>query len=153
MHTDLKLSRHFRLSEFVRSDVAARRGLDNTPPQPVVDNLAVLCDELLEPIRERFGPVQITSGYRSREVNVAVGGSNASQHCKGEAADIVIPGRRPFEVCEIILEELDLPFHQLIHEFGGWVHISMAPDRVVPRRQCLTIDTIGSRPGLHEVRR
>lgn len=148
----MKLSPHFRLAEFLRSETAARRGIDNAPPEHVVNSLAILCDELLEPIRERFGPVQITSGYRSPELNRAVGGSSGSQHIKGEAADLVVPGRSAFEVCEIIRDELDLPFHQLIHEFGDWVHISMAPDATVPRRQCLTIDRHGTRGGLHQVR-
>lgn len=147
----MKLSPNFHLSEFEASDSAARAGIDNAAPEEIIHLLAVLCDELLEPIRLRFGPIHISSGYRCPALNTLVKGSDRSQHCKGEAADIVIPGIAPLKVCETILE-MGLGFHQLIHEFGRWTHISIAPDRVVPRRQCLTIDRLGTRPGLHPAR-
>lgn len=85
----MKLSEHFQLSEFTRSDTATAHGLTNTPPPEVARRLGMLCHMVLEPTRARVGaPIHISSGYRSIVVNQLAGGVPTSQHCKGEAADI-----------------------------------------------------------------
>ncbi len=86
----LKLSRHFSLSEMIRSATALKNNIDNTPDVDAVEALQELCIHVLEPLRERFGVLKITSGFRSPAVNALVGGSRTSQHLVGEAADIFV---------------------------------------------------------------
>lgn len=84
------LSKHFSLSEMTRSATALRKKIDNTPDADAVEALQELCIHVLEPLRERFGVLKITSGFRSPAVNALVGGSRTSQHLVGEAADIFV---------------------------------------------------------------
>lgn len=130
----IQLSPHFSLDELTHSDLAARRGIDNTPPAFVIENLRRLAGGL-EQVREVLGcPVIITSGYRSPAVNRAVGGSTMSAHCEGHAADIIAPLHgSPLAVART-LRDSAIAFDQLIAE-GTWVHISFAP---AMRRQVLT---------------
>ena len=90
--SNILLSPHFELREFVVSQTARDHGLDNTPPAEAVENLRVLCVHTLEPLREALGlPIVITSGYRTRELNrLLVCHSNKSQHMSGEAADFYV---------------------------------------------------------------
>lgn len=126
----MKLSKHFSLSEFVSSQAAARRGIDNTPNAQQIQKLKELCERVLEPVRAHFGrPVVISSGFRNQKVNAAIGGSSTSQHTRGEAVDFEIPGVPNAEVAEYIVKNLD--FDQVILEFyttgvpsSGWVHCS-----------------------------
>lgn len=119
------LSKHFELAEFVVSETAARQGIDNQPSDQVIANLSGLCEKILEPLRVHLArPVIITSGYRSVELNQAIGGSNTSQHMTGKAADIIVPEITPFDLCTLI-ESMNLPYGQLINEFGRWTHISL----------------------------
>ena len=137
----MKLSEHFSLSEFPNSQTAARRRIDNTPPPAVIRALTDWCQHIGEPVRRQFGPVKISSGYRSPALNRAVGGSKTSQHVLGQAADIECPGVPNGELARWISRNTD--FDQLILEFytpgqpsSGWVHVSWRPiDR---RRQTLT---------------
>lgn len=132
----MRLSKHFTLEEFTFSQTAARLGIDNTPPPDAIARMIALCEEVLEPLRERLGrPIIVTSGYRSRELNERIGGSPHSQHCRGEAADIVVPGLSPLDVCYAIkaLGKYD----QLIHEFGRWCHVSWRGEQL-SRREELT---------------
>ena len=88
----MQLSTNFRLGEFTRSDTAKRLGIENECSSvEQVLNLAYLCHMVLQPLRDRFGPIRITSGYRCPELNRAVGGVKNSQHMRGEAADIHLP--------------------------------------------------------------
>ncbi len=126
----MNLSPHFTLAELVRSQRAARDGIDNMPSNIIVTRLMALCEYILEPIRLHFGPVHISSGYRSPLVNKAELGSRTSQHMRGEAADIEVPGVANVNLCEWIMSAR-LPFDQLILEFyrddlgsAGWVHVS-----------------------------
>lgn len=143
----MQLSPHFHLSEFTASQTAARRGLDNTPSELAIANLARLCNQILEPTRKHFGrPVVISSGYRAPAVNRAVGGSGTSQHCKGEAADFEIPGVSNVVVAKWIAA--NLLFDQLILEFytpgepnSGWIHASHAAPF---RSQLLTAQRVRS---------
>ncbi len=135
---DQPVSADFRLSEFLRSETAVRRGLDNTPPAPVLANLVNVLAPGMQRVRDLLEtPVQITSGYRSPELNRAVGGSSTSQHTLGLAADFVSPTfGNPRAICRFLLEhQAVLRWDQLIFE-GTWVHISFADQR--PRGQVLT---------------
>tara|TARA_R110000764_G_C10750592_1_gene352182 strand:+ start:62 stop:526 length:465 start_codon:yes stop_codon:yes gene_type:complete len=126
----MRLTDNFTLSELTKSQTAERCGFDNSPDKEQVDNLVLLCENVLQPIREHFKmPVVISSGYRSPNVNKQIGSSSRSQHCKGQAADIEIPGLSNQELSEWIVDNLS--FDQLILEFydgidpnSGWVHVS-----------------------------
>jgi zinc D-Ala-D-Ala carboxypeptidase len=137
MHEQL-LSPNFRLSEFTLSQTASRGGTDNTPPKSLMPRLINLAQGL-ERVRSLVGsPIIITSGYRSVELNKRIGGSPRSQHCLGEAADIVCPrfGSAKDLAQLIELNKDQVGFDQLILEFGRWVHISFV---LPPRQQVLTI--------------
>lgn len=130
----MKLGKYFTLEEMTRSQTAARRGLPNQPTAKQLESLKALVRNVLDPLREALGrPVNISSGFRSEAVNKAVGGSSSSQHRYGEAADIVVPGLTVEQVVARI-RSLNLPFDQLIDEFGSWVHVSHGPRH---RRQVL----------------
>lgn len=118
---------NFTRWELVRSEVALRREIDNLPGEPGVwNNIEWLVYNILQPIRDRFGPIRVNSGYRCGELNRAVGGSNTSLHLMGHAADIepLTEGVGLFEVLEWAFE--NTPFSELIAEHfpGGWVHIA-----------------------------
>jgi zinc D-Ala-D-Ala carboxypeptidase len=138
----MKLSKNFSLVEFTKSQTATRRGIDNTPSLTTIDNLQLLVDNVLQPIRDHYGKsVSISSGYRSPELNVAIGGSATSDHCKGQAADFEIAGIDNKVLAQYIRD--NLPFTQLILEFykegipdSGWVHVSY--DKNDLKRQVLT---------------
>lgn len=124
----MTLTPHFTLAEMTRSATASRKGIRNVPGQAETAALKALCVNVLEPVRAHFGrPVIVTSGYRSPRLNVAVGGSASSQHCRGEAADFTVAGILNMAVCHWI--RTNLKFDQLIYEFGesGWVHCSWSP--------------------------
>jgi len=122
----MQLSKHFTLAEFTRSESAKRHGVSNNPTPEHLENLKVLCEKVLEPIREKFGPINISSGYRSKALNHYIGGSLKSQHCEAKAADIDqdgMVGATNKEIFEYIKNELE--FDQLINEFNyAWVHVS-----------------------------
>lgn len=123
----MNLSPHFTLEEMTSSQAAVRKNIDNNPSQQDVENLILLCNEVLEPIRSYVGgPIRISSGYRSPELNKLIGGSKTSSHCFGEAADVIVSGRNS-EIYNFIKD--NLIFDQLIWEFGdshepSWVHVS-----------------------------
>lgn len=141
----MKLSNNFSLAEMIKSQTAIRRGIDNSPANDEhLDNLKFLAENVLQPVRDHFGPTVINSGYRSPDLNEAVGGSSSSQHCKGQAADIEVPGTPTSELAEWI--ESNLEFDQLILEGytkgitnSGWVHVSVRSDGQ-NRKQTLTAD-------------
>lgn len=141
----MKLSPNFSLEELTFSQVASRRGLDNTPSPKVKDNLERLAF-FLEQVRKLFNkPLLISSGYRSREVNEAVGGSKTSQHCEGCAADFNVKGMSPNAVVRAIVDN-NIPYDQVILEFDSWVHISIPTIKdVAPRKNALIIDSTGKR--------
>jgi zinc D-Ala-D-Ala carboxypeptidase len=120
------LTAHFNLAEFTRSESAKRHGVSNEPTPEHLENIKVLCEKVLEPIRMKFGPINISSGYRSKVLNHYIGGSLKSQHCEGKAADIDMddmPSITNKQIFEYIKNELE--FDQLINEFNyGWVHVS-----------------------------
>jgi len=126
----MKLSEHFSLEEFLKSETAERLKIKNEPPESVIQNLKELCERLLEPLREKLGhEIVILSGYRSKELNTAVGGVPNSQHREGKACDITVPSKTHQELFDVIKNEFD--FDQLILEGvkknnpqSGWVHVS-----------------------------
>jgi len=138
----MNLSANFTLKELTKSDTAIRLGIDNTPDDATIENLKLLCEMVLQPVREHFGKsVTVNSGYRSPESNAAVGGSKTSDHCKGQAADIEIDGLPNPELAQWIMDNLD--YTQLILEFytqgqpnSGWVHVSYDPNNL--KKQELT---------------
>ena len=88
----MNLSRNFTLSELTKSDTAIRKGINNNPNAEQIEKLKALCENILQPVRDHFGRVKITSGYRSVELCAAIGSSARSQHAQAEAADFEWPG-------------------------------------------------------------
>lgn len=151
--TKIHLSHHFTLTELSKSATAVRLGFDNTPDANAVDNLKLLCERILEPIRANFGkPFTPLSGYRSAALNMTIGGSTKSQHMHGQAADIEIQGVDNYLLAIFASNNLD--YDQIILEhyypdepMSGWVHISTTETH--NRRQCLTYNKQhGYREGL-----
>jgi len=126
----MKLSEHFALAELIRSESAKRHGVSNEPSPEHLENMKVLCNEVLEPIRKLFGSINISSGYRSKVLNHYINGSLNSQHCEGKAVDIDQDGMSVSSNVEIFNYIKDnLEFDQLIWEFGNhnkpdWIHVS-----------------------------
>ena len=125
----VRLSENFTLTEYTKSQTAERKGIDNTPGEVHLERAKALFENVVQPVRDNFGVTVINSGYRGPDLNYAIGGSNTSQHCKGEAVDIECPGTANYEVAKWIEDNLD--FDQLILEFykpgipdSGWVHVS-----------------------------
>lgn len=136
----MRLTQHFSLHEFTRSQTAQRMGRSIIAPPDVVANLARLCELLLQPLRTQLGrPITITSGYRPDWLNAAIRGAPQSDHLTGSAADFVVAGMTAHQASAAAARLLvDAPFQQIIHEFGSWTHISLAPHGRVARRQVVT---------------
>jgi zinc D-Ala-D-Ala carboxypeptidase len=135
---DIQLSKSFWLREFLWSDSAARMGREIVPTESDINNLRRLCEELLQPIRDALGkPMAITSGLRPPWLNTLIGGAANSEHVDARAADFKVVGMTPYQVT-MIISKMDLPWNQLIHEFGSWTHISIAPAAVPPKREIMT---------------
>ena len=127
----MNLSKNLSLKEATKSATAIRKGIDNHPDHDALMNLIDIANDVFQPLRDHFNvPIGISSGYRSKELNRAIGGSLKSQHTKGEALDIdadiygQITNKQVFEYIKDNLE-----FDQLIWEFGddyepAWVHVS-----------------------------
>jgi hypothetical protein len=138
----MNLSINFTLSELTKSETALRYDMDNTPTQEVIGCLQALAVYVLQPVREHYATgVKVNSGFRHPEVNAKVGGSKTSDHCRGMAADIEIPGVSNYELAHWIRENLS--FTQVILEFytpgvpdSGWVHVSYDPSNL--KKQSLT---------------
>jgi len=116
---------NFRYGEFIRSHVASRLHLRNRPDDEQWKRIEVLAVRILQPVRNRFGSLRIASGYRSPELNTAIGGSVYSNHCKGEASDIE-PVSCDVELIDVVKYIYDhLEFRNLIAEYfpHGWIHV------------------------------
>jgi hypothetical protein len=129
----MKLSKNFSLDELTASNTAIKKNIDNSASPTIVDALQELVTNVLQPVREKFGPVTITSGYRCDELNRAIGGSTTSDHSYGRAADFEVKGVDNRVVAIWISE--NLPYKQLILEFyndgetnSGWIHCSYDKD-------------------------
>jgi hypothetical protein len=144
-----RLSDHFSLEELTASQTAARGGLDNIPRGQALVNLTATAEHM-EAVRALLGNrvISVSSGYRSPAVNAAVGGAKTSAHVQGYAVDFNCRSfGSPAKVAEFLKDKL--PYDQLIFEYGEWVHISFAPKM---RGQELTIDRLGTRPGIVPIR-
>ena len=135
----MRLSKNFTLKELTYSSTALRRGINNEPSKEGIYKLTLLATELLQPLRERLGALRVTSGYRSPELNTALGSRSSakSQHCKYEAVDLQFVKRGKMDNLMIyqMLIELGLDYDQCILEFGdstatsdpshpAWIHLS-----------------------------
>ncbi len=139
----MKLSKNLSLAEVTKSTTANRLGIDNTPDDWVTANLQKTAEHIFQPLRDAFKcPIYVSSGYRSAELNTAIGGSKRSQHVEGRALDLdadVFGRCTNGEIFRWILN--NLKFDQLIWEFGDqdnpdWVHVSYVHDGV-NRGRCL----------------
>jgi hypothetical protein len=151
-----QLTKNFSLAELTKSETALRHDMDNIPGAAEIANLTELAGKVLQPVRDHYAKgVKVNSGFRHPEVNAKVGGSKTSDHCKGQAADIEIPGVANAELAEWIKDNLE--FTQLILEFytpgvpdSGWVHVSYNPDNL--KKQVMTATKQGGKtvylPGL-----
>lgn len=132
--------KYFTIKELTKSASAIRLGFDNKPNKQQERNLINLVDNILDPLREKYGkPIIVTSGFRSEKLNRAIGGAKTSQHLTGEAADIRTVEDTPEENKKLfdLAQELDLPFDQLINEYNyDWIHISYSKKN---RKQILNI--------------
>lgn len=152
MDLNTKLSEHFTLRELVRSQQAARCGVDNTPPEAVMNNLELICINILEPVRKHYGvPFSPNSGYRSPELNARIGGSKTSQHILGQAVDIEVPGISNYDLAvwikdNLIFDQLILEHYQSGDPYSGWVHVSYSGQG--NRGHYLTFDGKSYKPGL-----
>jgi len=152
----MNLSANFSLHEMTKSETALRMGFDNTPDEEATENLRLLCEKVLQPVRDHYGKgVKVNSGFRSPAVNQATGGSRTSDHCLGRAADIEIPGVANADLAQWIMDNLE--YTQLILEFytpgipdSGWVHVSYDPNNL--KKQELTATKVAGKttylPGL-----
>jgi zinc D-Ala-D-Ala carboxypeptidase len=134
----MTISEHFTLEELSFSEAAARLGLNNTPGASVVANLGLVA-AVLERIRTLLGdrPIVVHSGYRSPQVNQAVGGVVTSAHCRGLACDFVCPAFGPPAEVALAVLRSGIEYDQLILEYG-WVHVGLAQEGSLSRREVLT---------------
>jgi len=124
------LSDHFSLAEFTKSQTAIRKGIKNDPNDAAIENIRLLCENILEPVREHYDiPFTLNSGFRCLALNEAVGSSSRSQHVTGQAADFEIPTIANKDLAHWIMDNLD--YDQVLLEFykegdpsSGWVHCS-----------------------------
>jgi zinc D-Ala-D-Ala carboxypeptidase len=145
----MNLSANFSLHELTKSETALRMGFDNTPGEAETEALRLLCEKVLQPVRDHYGKgVKVNSGFRSPESNAAVGGSKTSDHCLGRAADIEIPGVANADLAQWIMDNLE--YTQLILEFytpgipdSGWVHVSYDPANL--KKQELTATKVAGK--------
>ena len=136
----MELTRNFTLEELTKSDTAIRKGINNNPNAEQIEKLKDLCENILQPVRDHFGRVKVTSGFRSPDLCIAINSSVNSQHAKAEAAAFEVIGTDNAELADWIYKNLN--FDQLILEFytpgepnSGWIHCSYTPDQ--PRKQFL----------------
>lgn len=129
--------RNFTIQELIASATAEAKKINNDPTPEAAENLKLLVDNVLDPLRDAYGkPIRVNSGYRSPALNKAVKGSKTSQHVKGQAADITAGSKQENKKLFELAQELNLPYCQLIDEKNfSWVHISYDPNNV--KRQIL----------------
>jgi zinc D-Ala-D-Ala carboxypeptidase len=148
----MQLSPNFSLAELTKSSTADRLGIDNHASREVQDRLALVCGNVLEPVRLHFNrPVHVNSGYRCHELNKAIGSKETSQHRLGCAVDFEVPGIDNRDLAIWVRDNLD--FDQLILEFytpgipdSGWVHVSWTGAN--HRKSVLTINKNGTQTGI-----
>ena len=128
----MKLSQNFSLRELTKSQTAERKGIPNEPSEEHIENLILLCTKIPQPIRDEFGIVSVSSGYRSPELCEALGSKSTGQHARGQAADFECYGLDNNKLFNWAIE--NVPFDQAILEFytgdpdSGWLHMSYNED-------------------------
>jgi zinc D-Ala-D-Ala carboxypeptidase len=128
----VKLSQNFSLRELTKSQTAERKGISNEPSEEHIENLKLLCNNVLQKVRDQFGVVSISSGYRSPELCEALGSKSTSQHARGQAADFECYGVDNNELFNWVIGNVE--FDQAILEFydgdpeSGWLHVSYNED-------------------------
>jgi len=144
---NIQLSPNFNLREFTRSSTATQQDITNEPPLAVIYKLQTLCQTVLQPIRYLWGgPIFVTSGYRSKQLNQAVGGATDSDHIYGCAADIrsrsddKTTNKALFDLIVSMIKSGEIEVKQLIDEKNyDWIHISYQDGRTTKRNQILHI--------------
>jgi len=124
----MRLSKNFTLSEITRSNTAKRLGISNEPTKEHIKNIQNLITKIIQPMRNDIGAIRISSGYRSSELNRAIGGSSKSQHCKGQALDLQYwsDGKMDNKKIYDWLIDNAVEFDQMINEFDfAWIHLSL----------------------------
>lgn len=124
----MKLSKNFSRAEIEHSNTAKRLGISNEMSEEHLENMQRLIDNLIQPMRDALGPIRISSGYRSKALNRAIGGSNNSQHSKAEALDLQFwkEGKMNNKVIYDWVIDSGIEFDQMINEFDfSWIHISL----------------------------
>lgn len=122
----MMLSEHFTLDELTYSATANKRHIDNTPTQHDIDNLTILCRDVLEPARATYGrPLIITSGYRTLKLNRAVGGAHNSYHVMGMAADIHAANQQQAEdIARALMRQPRTDLVLIEHKQDAiWIHV------------------------------
>lgn len=131
---------YFTIKEMTKSSTAIRNKIDNTPSKEEEKNIIDLVENILDPLRKKYGkPIIINSGFRNKQLNKLIGGSKTSQHLTGQAADIqtIVDTKEENKKLFDLIQKLNLPFDQLIDEYDfNWVHVSYSPRN---RRQILHI--------------
>ena len=139
-----RLTPHFTLEEFTFSQTAARKGIDNTPHEGILDNLCILANGM-EDVRNLLNaPIHVSSGYRCPELNDLLGSKRTSQHTQGLACDFTSNAYGSPQIIFADIITSDIPFDQLILEFDRWIHISFVEDGGTPRKQALIINGEGA---------
>lgn len=130
--------KYFTIRELTKSETAVRKGIDNTPSKEIEKSLTALINNVLDPLREKWGaPIRVSSGYRCPKLNKAIGGAAGSQHMKGEAADItsLSDSRNDNMALLQLLLNSGIVFDQVISEdvdsMGrpNWIHVSYTTKR------------------------
>ena len=124
------MAKYFTIGELCKSDTALAKGIANTPDNTTIERMQALMEECLDKVREMWGkPIGVNSGYRSAELNRAVGGVANSQHLCGEAADISTGTKENNRKLFDLIVASDISFDQLIDESDyKWLHISYCKD-------------------------
>ena len=129
----MNLSRNFTLQELIKSDTAIRLDINNNPNSGQIEKLKDLCENILQPVRDHFGRVKVTSGFRSEALCIKIGSSINSQHAKAEAADFEVMGTDNAELADWIYKNLQpdqliLEFYKIGEPNSGWIHCSWIPE-------------------------
>ena len=133
----MRLSNNFTLEEFLVSRTAELKNIDMTPSGEIISNLQRLVDTCLQPLRDEVNAtIYVSSGFRPLALNLAIGGSQTSEHVNGNAGDLKVAGQTSYDTCKLIVL-MELPFDQVILEFppNGWTHLGV---RDILRSQQLT---------------
>lgn len=135
----MQLGKYFELWEGTKSTTAARLGIDNTPDADELEAMKALGYGFMDSVREHFGRIRVHSWLRVPELNAAIpDSSDTSAHVWGGACDFS-PYAKGVTLKEIVewLAASDLPFDQVIYEYGAWIHLGIARKGRDPRRQVL----------------